>query len=122
MPKRPSSDRCCCTSGSASPSLSPLAGLLRCGSESLLATTRHYFVEIKPRPAELVAYPRSTRLCARHFLVHVKYQFAISFFRLGQQTPKLAEITCIFARTTQAMSSDDFRFGRFGSSGGFSPS
>src|SRR5260370_25684352 len=63
-------------------------------------TTRHYFAEIKPLPAELVACPRSTRLCARHFLGHVKYQFAISFFRPGQQTPKLAEIACIFARTT----------------------
>jgi len=77
---------------------------------------------IKPRPVELVACPRSTRLCARHFLGHIKYQFAISFSRPREQTPKLAEIACIFARTTQAMSSDDFRFGRFGSSGGFSPS
>src|SRR2546425_12933779 len=60
--------------------LSPLAAPLRCGYKSFLATIRHYFAQIKPRPAELVACPRSPRLCAGHFLGHVQNQLAVSFF------------------------------------------
>src|SRR5207249_6203547 len=51
-------------------------------------------------PRGLAACARSAGLCAGHFLGHVKYQLAIAFFSLAQQTPKLAQIACIFARTT----------------------
>src|SRR5882762_1467483 len=48
----------------------------------------------------LLAFRRLTRLCARHFLRHVQYQLAISFFRLSQHAAKLAQIACILPRTT----------------------
>src|SRR5205814_593151 len=50
--------------------------------------------------ALLVAFRRSTRLRTGHLLGHVQNQLAIAFFSLAQQTPKLAEIACIFASTT----------------------
>src|SRR5437763_3873477 len=64
----------------------PIINDLRYQVDQWLSILSHYDSqlppEIKPRPTELVAWSWSTGLCAGHFLRHVQYQLAISFFTL----------------------------------------